>query len=464
MIHDKIRTNDQFNKISSEFLTPSSALSYIGYQNDISGKVSLKVNDGERVQSTCNDSVVVPLTVAGSVINLNYHLGDIFFINSINSGNYTITVSHLGGSELRGKTILLYLNNVPANTTFSFGNSEILNVNEANNYCITFCNLKGTNVITCLSVFETPGLSAQVVTPPPSDPLTFKGRAASNAICLSAIGNPDPITLDYCMNNDDNWIPYTLGTVIEFNQKETVSFSGYNNHFSKSDNDHYRFQMTGTIEASGNIQSLLNFSDITYQVAFDQLFVSCVSLVDASKLQLSASKLANYCYNFMFSNCRYLSAAPALPATSLAVACYNGMFNRCLALSTAPALPASTLADGCYAHMFINCSSLQSAPALPANTLAKWCYTAMFANCTSLTSAPLLPATTLAPSCYYQMFADCINLTSINVSFTDWTDTATQDWVSGVAANGTFTCPAALDTTTKDASHVPQNWNVVNPQ
>ena len=87
----------------------------------------------------------------------------------------------------------------------------------------------------------------------------------------------------------------------------------------------------------------------------------------------------------------------------------------------------------------------------------------MFANCTSLTTAPELPATTLASECYRAMFQGCSNLASINVSFTAWEPTnATTGWVNGVAASGTFTCPAELPDT-RGTSNIPTGWTVVNP-
>ena len=139
-----------------------------------------------------------------------------------------------------------------------------------------------------------------------------------------------------------------------------------------------------------------------------------------------------------------------------------GLFKDCAILTSAPELPATTLAGSCYLGMFSGCTSLTSAPGLPATTLATSCYSSMFSGCTSLTSAPELPATTLAGSCYMFMFSGCTELQSVSVGFADWGSGSTDSWLDGVAAEGTFTCPAGLDTTTRDASHVPADWTVVN--
>lgn len=121
-----------------------------------------------------------------------------------------------------------------------------------------------------------------------------------------------------------------------------------------------------------------------------------------------------------------------------------------------------TMDTSCFANLFNRCTSLTSAPKLPATTLANHCYYQMFNGCTSLTTAPALPATTLELYCYGNMFSGCTSLSSVEVAFTDWNPfNATTNWLNGVAAEGTFTCPEGFDTTTRDASHVPAGWTVV---
>ena len=186
------------------------------------------------------------------------------------------------------------------------------------------------------------------------------------------------------------------------------------------------------------------------------MFQGCTSLTTAP--ELPATTLANDCYDSMFYNCTSLTTVPELPATTLADYCCSNMFSGCTSLTSAPALPATTLASNCYESMFSGCTSLTTAPVLPATTLADYCYASMFSGCTSLTTAPELPATTLTRSCYEDMFQGCRNLTSIDVSFTEW-DTlgATPRWVEGVAASGTFTCPAELPDT-RGISNIPEGW------
>ena len=63
-------------------------------------------------------------------------------------------------------------------------------------------------------------------------------------------------------------------------------------------------------------------------------------------------------------------------------------------------LPVTVAYYECYKEMFSNCKFLTTAPELPATTLGNLCYSSMFASCTSLVAAPELPATTLAEDCY----------------------------------------------------------------
>lgn len=216
---------------------------------------------------------------------------------------------------------------------------------------------------------------------------------------------------------------------------------------------------------------------------YQYMFNGCRSLTTAP--ELPATTLANYCYNSMFSQCSSLTTAPALPATALRTSCYanmfynctslttapslpattlfgdcySSMFSECTSLTTAPTLPATTLYSSCYRYMFQGCTNLKYAPALPASTLANYCYDSMFAGCTSLTNAPVLPATTLAAYCYQDMFSGCTSLTYIKAMFTTTPSTSyTRNWVSGVAASGTFVKNVSATWTETGVNGVPTGW------
>ena len=202
------------------------------------------------------------------------------------------------------------------------------------------------------------------------------------------------------------------------------------------------FSSTGRFDVESNAMSLLygdNFSDQTSlsgkDNAFKNLFNGCTTVVSAENLILPATTLADSCYDHLFYYCTSLTTAPQLPATTMAFFCYNYMFIGCKSLTTAPELPATTLAYGCYGNMFEGCSGLTSAPVLSATTLAKNCYAYMFRYCTSLNSITCLATDISASNC-------------------------TNNWVSGVASNGTFTKAASMTSWTSGNNGIPNNWTV----
>lgn len=454
MLHDKIRTNNEFNNIDSDQITDGNAMCYVGYDNDNSGRISLKINDGSAIRPLAQNAKVVDINLT-SITNLNYQNGDIFYVDNVATGNYIITVSNLGGSLLKGKTILLYLNNVPANTTISFGGSEI--INSAGSWCATFCNLLGTEVITCMSVWKTPGAtsepegSEEPIEPDLNIPLTFTAKAATNKIALGAQGQPNQIVLNYSKNNGE-WTGYTIGDIIDLASGDTIAFSGANEEFSLYGQstsyssqtgsyitnrfNYYNFAMTGQFQAAGNIQSLLNYSESVPAYSFRYLFANCSSLLTAPSLPAKELYGACYCgmfsgctslttpptlqatnftggghYESMFEGCTSLTACPNLPAVQLSSGCYTSMFQGCTSLVDGPAvLPATIIGSGCYNCMFYGCTSLTGAPIISALDLGEAACAGMFAQCSSLSTAPQLPATGVATACYNGMFAWCTSL------------------------------------------------------
>ena len=243
-------------------------------------------------------------------------------------------------------------------------------------------------------------------------PLTLTALANNSKVTLNKVGSPPDVSLEYSTGGE--WTTYTIGTEITLaSAGDCIKFRGDNSTFSTSAADYYRFYMSGTIEASGNIMSLVDSTLASTTIPCD------------------------YCFYYLFRYCSSLTAAPALPAT--------------------------TLAPYCYRYMFANCSSLTAAPALPATTLATDCYRAMFQYCSSLTTAPALPATTLATECYRAMFEKCSKLSSIEVNFASWTayTGATMDWVASVASSGTFTKPSAL-AEEYGTNKIPTGWTVID--
>lgn len=142
---------------------------------------------------------------------------------------------------------------------------------------------------------------------------------------------------------------------------------------------------------------------------------------------------------------------------------FRGLFYYCANLTSAEnlILPATSLKQYCYGGMFAGCTSLTSAPTLPATTLDNYCYRTMFDGCTSLTVAPELPATTLAQGCYYYMFRGCTSLNYIKCHATNISARyCTNNWVNGVAVDGTFVKAASMNDWECGDSGIPNDWVV----
>jgi hypothetical protein len=257
------------------------------------------------------------------------------------------------------------------------------------------------------------------------------------------------------------------------------------------------FSSTGRFNVEGNPMSLLygdNFQDKTklnYNYAFCELFTGNTNVINARKMVLPATTLADGCYSWMFYGCTSLTTAPQLPATALAKGCYSYMFYNCSSLVTPPSLPATTLAGSCYTGMFWGCTSLTTVPQLPATTLTDWCYSwmfdsckslttvpsdllpattltngcyqSMFANCTSLTTAPELPAATLVLQCYYNLFNHCSKIKYIKCLATDIPDiNCTMLWLGECSSSGTFVKASSMNSWTRGESGIPSGWTVKN--
>ena len=163
---------------------------------------------------------------------------------------------------------------------------------------------------------------------PVSGPLCFTAEQDGSSVSLVYQGGmPDnnPPVLQYSMNDTEHWTEYEINQIIPLAKDAKVFFkaNGQNERISAPPTmgppPLYQFVMEGKIAASGNIQYLLDDTG-------------------------SRTDVPSYCYNSMFSGCKSLTQAPALPATTLAIDCYTNMFYSCTSLTQAPVLPATTLA------------------------------------------------------------------------------------------------------------------------
>ena len=294
---------------------------------------------------------------------------------------------------------------------------------------------------------------------PHDDYLCFTSHGQST-VKLTQQGNPyngsDLKTIQYKLN-DNGWQDWDLNE-ITLSDNDKMYLRGDAILLSENRYTYKQFVMTGSIAASGNIMSLIDYGKL-HAYEFNMLFSGCTALTQAPTLP--ATQLTEGCYYYMFNGCTSLTAAPELPATTLQSSCYYGMFVGCKALTQAPTLPATTLALGCYYYMFNGCTSLTAAPELPATTLDSMCYSSMFKSCTSLTQAPDLNAPELSISCYDNMFNGCTNLNYVKALFnTIPSSTYTSNWLSGVSTTGTFVKNSKANWQVTGANGIPTGWTV----
>ena len=253
----------------------------------------------------------------------------------------------------------------------------------------------------------------KAILPPPGNWLCFTAQEANSIVsCMNAGGNTP--NLQYSIDEGKTWNVMPATGYIELAAEgDRIFFKGVNpNGFSSSTQEYTQFVMSGKIEASGSVMSLVDgegtSTEIPGNYCFANLFSGCNALLTPP--ELPATKLTVGCYYNMFGKCANLLYAPELPATEMKEDCYSSMFSGCSSLTKTPELKSTSLARRCYQNMFSGCSALTQISELPATKMAAACYETMFSACTSLTEAPELPATELADSCYCLMFSACTSL------------------------------------------------------
>ena len=137
---------------------------------------------------------------------------------------------------------------------------------------------------------------------------------------------------------------------------------------------------------------------------------------------------------------------------------FYSLFGGCSALTSAPELPAKTISNNSYQRMFSGCSNLKEAPDLPATSVPEHAYSMMFNACTSLEKGPYIKAKTIITlgSPMDSMFKGCTNLNYIKLDYTG--EISFTNWVQGVTATGTLYYNGP--TTDHNAYQIPTNFTV----
>lgn len=175
--------------------------------------------------------------------------------------------------------------------------------------------------------------------------LCFKANAANSTVKMMTSGSAPKVSLEYTTDKF-TWNSFAVGittvTLANVGDRMWLRAVSTNANMASSYNSNYNyFVMTGQIEASGNINSLLNKEpDLVTtcpQYAYPNLFQGCSALVDATYLMLPSTTASTNCYGHgMFRNCTNLVGGPTIMATNLLSTIYTAenMFNGCSSLAS----------------------------------------------------------------------------------------------------------------------------------
>ena len=247
--------------------------------------------------------------------------------------------------------------------------------------------------------------------PSKSNELTLTATADKSSVKL--IIKKGTLSNTYEVDTGNGWQSYTFGTVIPLNTGQSCKWRCSAHPTTQSTSNYVQFEMTGTIEASGNCNSMLSsdFENITSLSEYEYAFYS------------------------LFRDCKSLTKAPSLPAMALGGNCYQNMFGGCESLTQAPELPATRLTFSCYAFMFSMCKSLMQAPLLPAKYLYQYCY--------------------------QNMLSGCSKLKEVRIAATSIAKDALLWWLSEVPSPGDFYCDP-YTTFPSGTSGIPSGWRRLN--
>lgn len=325
-------------------------------------------------------------------------------------------------------------------------------------------------------------------------------------------GQAPTVSLEYSTDKE-NWTTWTESNnvrtyTIPANGK--VYLRGDNTAFGYGDNltDYHNFSSTGTINASGDLMTLLDKSGKLRAVgvaAFRQIFKNWANL--KTPPSISATTADRLAFNNAFTSSGITSSPEIFVTTTTGRSAFYQAFYQCQSLVDAGDIHTTDLTDdytfsetfyGCTAlvkapsftlnsinggtnhcmYMFRGCTNLTNVSALKLNatSIGVASYRGMFFDCKNLVTPPEIMATALsngygdtANGSLAQMFYNCTKLASIKVHFTSWSSgNYTKKWTYNTKSTGTFYKPSSLPSTkntggnTTNPNYIPYNWTVSN--
>ena len=259
----------------------------------------------------------------------------------------------------------------------------------------------------------------------------------------------------------------SVGTIIRLYRPETTTCC----FGDGGDNGSYiRIHGTAETKISGNMASLIGFSETIPAACFRYMFYSG-SIVDASELELPWTTLSQWCFCRLFYNCTKLIEPPYLPATTLADSCYRLMFRNCTALKKICRMACKNLAFASHYGMYQLCTALEKVTLPKFDTYANQALGFMFNSCSSLKELTVeCPETLDTQNMFYCLAGSCMNLERLTCLAKNSTANCTGSWLgndaSYAAEHATFIKHPDATFWTEGTSGIPSGWTVknMNPQ
>lgn len=223
----------------------------------------------------------------------------------------------------------------------------------------------------------------------------------------------------------------------------------------------FKVASAGTIAWSHNRTVLSDVGDKTIQYRINKgTWTTLASSTAGTSFNVAAGDLVE----FRGNNAQYGSLPLSYNTFSGSTAIFEA-YGNVMSLVSGAGFETMTALTEQYAfnRLFAGCTGMTNAEnmVVPALSLPYHVYTSMFEGCTSLTKAPVLPAPTLSNSCYDEMFKSCSSLSYIKCLATDIGATnCTYNWVTGVAASGTFVKANGMSGWSGGNSGIPNGWTV----
>lgn len=240
--------------------------------------------------------------------------------------------------------------------------------------------------------------------PEPSVPDTvrFKSLTGESTISLAHLGSSYSLS---ATTDGVNWELMTGSSSYTLQAGKSVWIKGSGSNREAS---YTQFAITGGVSLSGDVSCFTAKSSSPTSLSFFHFFEGC-DIIDARDLTFGENYVNQQAFNQMFKSCTKMVYGPrTLPKTTSSMA-------------------------NCFDKMFQYCSSMVESPFMPGTAIPQYGASRMYEGCTSLSKIVCLA--------------------------TSFGSNATTNWVSNVAATGTFYKDSGTTWST-GVSGIPTGWVV----